>query len=395
MASFYRASETLVSGSHTLPGFFYTSTEIYTAELDGIFYSHWLCAGREAEIANPGDYSLKQVGDESLILLRDQSGQLRVFANVCRHRGTRMLVEEKGRLSACIQCPYHAWTYNLKGELIGAPLMEEQVSDFEKCDYPLHAIPFALWGGFVFINIGTDAAPFDKVFAPLLDKFAAWNLSELAIAGRIDYDIQANWKLVVQNYSECYHCPLVHPDLARKSPYLSGHNDLYEGPVLGGFMNLNHQVGSLTISGQACAAPLPGVSGDDLQRVYYYAIFPNLLLSLHPDYVMAHTLWPIAPDRTKITCEWLFAQQAFDQPGFNPQDAIQFWDMTNRQDWEMCVRSQQGVRSRFYRQAPYSGQESLLAAFDRQLLKALGDNPEIYLGGDLAGRKGEGVGGHG
>jgi glycine betaine catabolism A len=376
MTAFYRASDTLVSGSQTLPGYFYTSPEIYRAEVERIFYGRWLCAGRAADIPNPGDYFLRQVGDENLIMLRDQAGELRGYFNVCRHRGTRILVEERGKLSACIQCPYHAWTYNLKGELIGAPLME-QVDDFEKSDYPLHAVPIALWEGFIFVNLGREAEPFERAFAPLLDKFTAWHLPELRTAGRIDYDIAANWKLVIQNYSECYHCPLVHPDLARKSPYLSGHNDLYEGPFLGGFMDLDHKVGSLTISGRACAAPLPGVSGEDLQRVYYYAIFPNLLLSLHPDYVMAHMLWPSAPDRTRITCEWLFSPVAFDQPGFDPQDAIQFWDMTNRQDWEMCVRSQQGVISRVYQSAPYSGQESLLAAFDRELLRAMGGDPAV------------------
>ena len=380
MTSFFRASETLVSGSQTLPGSFYTSAEVYRAELEHIFYGRWLCAGRSAEIPNSGDYILRQVGDESLIVLRDQSGEVRGYYNVCRHRGTRMLVEEKGSLSACIQCPYHAWTYNLKGELIGAPLMD-QVGDFEKGDYPLHAVPVSVWEGFIFINLSREVEPFETAFAPLLDKFTAWHLTELVAAGRIEYDVRANWKLIVQNYSECYHCPLVHPDLARKSPYLSGQNDLYEGPFLGGFMELSHDAGSLTMSGQACATPLPGVTGGDLQRVHYYAIFPNLLLSLHPDYVMAHTLRPAAPGRTQITCEWLFAPQAFEQPGFDPQDAIRFWDMTNRQDWEMCERSQLGVSSRVYQPAPYSGQESLLAAFDREVRRALGDDPAVHPSG--------------
>jgi glycine betaine catabolism A len=374
MKPFFLAADTLVSGSQTLPGHYYTSGEVFQAEMERIFGNGWLCAGRAAEIPDPGDYILRNTGDESLILVRTPTGELRGYYNVCRHRGTRMLLEEKGRLSACIQCPYHAWTYNLKGELIGAPLME-QVEDFDKRDYPLHSFPVVLWEGFIYMNLSSQVEPFDAAFAPLLEKFSPWGLPALVQAGRIDYEIQANWKLIVQNYSECYHCPLVHPDLARKSPYLSGQNDLFEGPFLGGYMDLNHEVGSLTLSGRACAAPLPGVPPDDLQRVYYYAIFPNLLLSLHPDYVMAHTLWPVAPDRTLITCEWLFSPQAFETPDFDPQDAIQFWDMTNRQDWEMCVRSQQGVRSRVYRPAPYSGQESLLAAFDRQVLRALGDEP--------------------
>jgi Rieske 2Fe-2S family protein len=126
------------------------------------------------------------------------------------------------------------------------------------------------------------------------------------------------------------------------------------------------------MSGRACAAPLGNLSGEELDRVYYYSIFPSTLLSLHPDYVMVHTLWPRSVGRTQITCEWLFSPEALAEPGFDAHDAIDFWDMTNRQDWAMCEISQLGAASRAYSPAPYSGAESLLAAFDRELLRALG-----------------------
>jgi Rieske 2Fe-2S family protein len=140
-------------------------------------------------------------------------------------------------------------------------------------------------------------------------------------------------------------------------------------------MDLRHEYGSMTMSGRACAAPLGGLSGEDVQRVYYYSLFPNVLLSLHPDYVMCHTLWPEGPGQTHINCEWLFDPQAMAQPGFDAADAVKFWDMTNRQDWHVCELSQLGVGSRVYAPSPYSGQESLLAAFDRQVLRALGELP--------------------
>jgi Rieske 2Fe-2S family protein len=176
---------------------------------------------------------------------------------------------------------------------------------------------------------------------------------------------------MVTNYSECYHCPLVHPALARISPPDSGRNDLSEGPFLGGYMTLNRPDGSMTLSGATPRPPLPGVAGRNRQRVYYYAIFPNLLLSLHPDYVMAHFLQPEGAGRTRILCEWYFDPETIARPDFDPQDAVAFWDLTNRQDWEVCERTQLGVGSRAFLPGPYADAEGLLWAFDRHYLQVM------------------------
>ncbi len=370
MAAFYKTAETLNPGDRTLPGRFYTSAEVYALELERIFYRRWLCMGRSDQIPNPGDFALRTVGQESILLVRDQKGQANAFYNLCRHRGTRLCELDNGKFPATIQCPYHAWTYNLRGELIGAPMMDE-VAGFHKQDYPLHEIQVAEWEGFLFASLASEPEPFEQAFAPFLGKFSAWSLTELRTYRRIEYHVQANWKLIVQNYSECYHCPLIHPDLARKSPYRSGQNDLFEGSFLGGFMELDDEVGSLTMSGRACAAPIGAVAGADLGRVYYYAVFPSMLLSLHPDYVMFHTLWPLSSGETRIFCEWLFAPGTGDADTFDPDDAVRFWDMTNRQDWHVCELSQLGVSSRAYAPGVYSPAESLLAAFDRELLRSL------------------------
>ena len=151
-----------------------------------------------------------------------------------------------------------------------------------------------------------------------------------------------------QNYSECYHCPLLHPQLDKLSPSDSGRNDLCEGPFLGGYSELRHHGGSLTTTGASARAPLGEVDGDDLDRVYYYTIFPSLLLSLHRDYVMAHVVQPVAPDRTRVTCAWLFDPAAMAAPDFDPSDAVDFWDLTNRQDWAINELTQLGTASRAY-----------------------------------------------
>jgi Rieske 2Fe-2S family protein len=247
-----------------------------------------------------------------------------------------------------------------------------EVAGFDKRDYPLHPVALAAWEGFLFVNLARDPEPFTRAFASLEGRFSRFNIERLRSGARIDYDVRANWKLVFQNYSECLHCPVIHPGLAKLTPYTSGENDLFEGPYLGGYMVITAPGGSLTLSGRACGPAVGDLPAEDRNRVYFYTIFPNLLLSLHPDYVMFHTLWPAAPDRTHITCEWLFHADAFGQPGFDPQDAVGFWDETNRQDWNICERSQLGVSSRAYEPGPYSPREGIAAAWDREFLRAIG-----------------------
>ena len=371
MSTFVKATQAYQPGQRTLPRRYYVSSDVYGEEQERIFAQRWLCVGRQAELAEPGDYVLRTVAGESVIVVRGQDGAVRAFYNVCRHRGTRLCTAEHGRLSETIQCPYHAWTYTLDGTLIGAPHMNE-VPGFDKRDYPLHPVALAAWEGFLFINLARDPEPFAQAFAPLAGRFSRFNLARLRSGRRTDYDVRANWKLIFQNFSECLHCPVIHPGLAKLTPYTSGENDLFEGPYLGGYMVITAPGGSLTLSGRACGPAIGDLAAEDQHRVYFYSLFPNMLLSLHPDYVMFHTLSPEASDRTHITCEWLFHPDAFGQPGFSPEDAVSFWDETNRQDWNICERSQLGIASRAYEPGPYSPREGISAAWDRAFLRAIG-----------------------
>ena len=368
--TFRRTADSFTAGARTLPQRYFTSPEIFASEEAKIFSREWVCVGHQNELHSPGDYIVKGVAGESLIIVRDRDGELHAFYNVCRHRGTRLCEEARGH-SAVIQCPYHAWTYNLNGRLIGAPHMDE-VPGFEKGDYPLHAAAIGEWEGFIFVSLSPGPQSLEQVFAPLTGKFVEWNLPRLRSARRITYNVRANWKLIFENYSECYHCPGVHPALAKVSPYDSAENDLTEGPFLGGFMKIGKGK-SLTMSGNACALPVGKLATEDHARVFYYSIFPNMLLSMHPDYVMVHQLWPQAPGETVIDCDWLFHPEAagVSEVGYNPEDAIEFWDMTNRQDWHVCELSQEGIASRAYEPGPYSARESIPAAWDREYLRRM------------------------
>ena len=297
-AAFRKTAETFEPGAKSLPQRYFISPEVFAQEKERIFSRQWMFVGHQSAIAQPGDYFIPEVANESLIVLRDKRGEIRGFYNVCRHRGSRLIESRNGQLSAAIQCPYHAWTYAVDGRLIGAPHMDD-VPGFDKSDYPLHRVNLGLWEGFIFVNLADASAErggyrsLEDWFAPLQGKFSHWNMSILQPAKRIEYDVCANWKLMFENYSECYHCLGVHPQLQKVSPYDSAENDLREGPFLGGFMKINPGK-SLTMSGNACAAFVGKI--ENLQQVFYYSIFPNMLLSLHPEYVMVHQLWPQSPE---------------------------------------------------------------------------------------------------
>ncbi|MGH9366893.1 MAG: aromatic ring-hydroxylating oxygenase subunit alpha [Thermoanaerobaculia bacterium] len=361
----------LAEKATTLPREYYTSQEIFAAERDLIFARRWICLGRADRIPEPGDYVLAELAGESLIVARGEDRGVRAFFNVCRHRGTRLCEKEEGRLGRAIVCPYHAWSYGLDGGLLGAPNMSD-IAWFDKGDYSLHAAAAGVWEGFLFVHLGRRPPPLEEALGPLLGRFAPWRLPALVSVRRTEYDVRANWKLIFQNFSECYHCPPVHPALAKLSNYRSGANNLREGPILGGYMLINESGGSLTMTGRMCGAPLGDLSPEERSRVYYYSIFPGFFLTVQPDFVMSTRLSPLAVDRTQIVSEWHFAPEASRAAGFDPSDGIELWDTTNRQDWHICELAQQGVSSRAYVPGPYSTQESLLAAFDREYLTSLG-----------------------
>jgi len=368
IAAFRKTAETFHADAKMLPQRNFVSPEIFAAEREKIFSRQWVLVGHQSQLAEPGDYFLAEVAGESLIVAKDQRSTIRAFYNVCRHRGARLCEEQNGH-TAAIQCSYHAWTYALDGRLIGAPHMDE-TPGFNKAEYPLKPARLGLWEGFIFVNLADCPIPLEEWFAPLAGKFSRWNLGALRSAKRIEYDVRANWKLMFQNYSECYHCLGVHPELSKISPYDSAENDLTKGPFLGGFMRIASDK-SLTLSGNACALPVGDFGDEDFRFVFYYSIFPNMLVSLHPDYVMVHQLEPQSPERTLIFCDWFFNPEAFERSDFDPNDAIEFWDMVNKQDWHVCELSQQGISSRAYEPGPYSARESIPAAWDREYLRHL------------------------
>ena len=349
--------------ARTLPAAAYTSGEVLRLEQAEIFAKDWLCVGRAADIAASGDYFVKELGTESIVILRGADMQIRAFYNVCRHRGSRLLDAVAGRGLARVLCPYHSWSYHLDGTLQNAPRMD---SGSCKTDFSLNSVRLEQHEGFLFINLNPLAPALKAHFADLLD-LQRFRMPDLVCGKRFEYEVAANWKIICENYSECYHCPNAHPQLNRLSDLIARTERTQEMGACfnGGPMKLRDGVATMSMSGKSSVPTIPGLTHDDCRYVHYYVIYPNLLLSPHPDYVLTHTAWPIAPDKTRVICEWLFTHEAVNAKDFDPSDIVDFWDTTNRQDWALCERAQLGAYSRGYRPGPYQDAEDCVHTFDR------------------------------
>jgi Rieske 2Fe-2S family protein len=348
----------------TMPAAFYTDPNFFRREVERIHSELWLLAGRADEAPRPGDYVVREFADANLIVLRDERGDLRAFHNVCRHRGTRLCDEPSGHLTGRLVCPYHAWSYRLDGTLAHAPHMD-QVDGFREADWPLRPVAVGLWGRLLFVNLSPAPMPFADYLAGLDATFRGWRLDRLECVAQRRYELKANWKLVIQNYSECLHCPVAHPQLTPLSHYLSGRNEPPRPTFLGSRMDLREGMTTMTTTGKTARRLLPDLTDEQRRCVYFYALLPNTLLSLHPDYAVTYRMNPAAVDRTEIVCEWLMDPDEIARPGFDPSDAVEFWDLTNRQDWALSDRAQAGIASRGYVRGPYSNREEMLWAFDR------------------------------
>jgi Rieske 2Fe-2S family protein len=335
--------------------------------MEAIFAGLWVAAGRAEELAGAGAFVRRQLVDADVLIVRDGAGALRAFHSVCRHRGTALCTETEGRLAGSIQCPYHAWTYGLDGRLLAAPTMEE-VEGFDRTAHSLGPVGCAEWDGHVFLTLAESPAPLDRQLRDLPSRFAPWRMEELRRVHHAVYDVAANWKLIVQNYNECLHCPVIHPLLNRMHHYLGAENVPSTDGYCGGAMGFRDGVETLSTDGRRRRALLPGLGPREQALVNYFVVYPNLLLTLHPDYMTTVTIWPQAVDRTRLVCEWHFHPAEIARPDFVYLDAVDFWDRTNREDWAISEQAQCGIASRGYRPGPYSMREGQLWDFDRWVL---------------------------
>lgn len=351
----------------TLPGWMFSDPATYAEEIRRLFQRTWTCIGREDEVAGAGGFLTVEVGGSGVLIVRDKEEALHGFHNVCRHRGTRLVEESAGLGLANIQCPYHAWTYDLTGQLRGAPHMTG-VLNFDKRDYGLHPVAVETWRGFLWVNLDPHPAPLSDHLGPLKERLRPFPLERLRRAHRVVYEIAANWKLVLQNANECYHCPGVHPQLVKITPYTSGEEDIHSGPIFGGWMDMVPGAETLTASGKSARRRFPDLSPEDLRRVYYYVLFPANFLALSTDYVTLDWFQPLGPERTRLMFD-LYVDRDEPDPA---TDAMEFWESTNRQDWHICEMAHLGSKTVAYTQGRYSTEEDTVHAIDQYYLHQMG-----------------------
>ncbi len=348
--------------SRTLPSAAYLSDDVLSWEQEHFFEGGWVCVGRADDLAASGDQKAVRIGDEGVLLVRSADGRLNGFSNTCRHRGHELLEPGTSRNLRAIKCPYHAWVYGLDGELNGAPRFSE-VPGFDRSDYPLVPVRVAEWNGWIFVNTSADAEDLATYVGNLDELLAPWEIGRMFVATTHDYVIHANWKTITENYHECYHCPSIHPALCDVTPVDSGENFPHDGMWVGGSMELKDFADTMSLTGRSKGVRIRGLSDRQAREVYYFGLFPNLLISLHPDYVMAHRFEPLGPTETKVECQWLFPPEAKDVPGFSPDYASEFWDITNREDWLACESVTRGLRSSGFRQGPFAWSEDEVHIF--------------------------------
>lgn len=359
-----------------LPAHEYCAPEIFELEKERIFSRCWVCVGRAERLAEPGDFITAEVAGESIIVTRTRELQLAAHYNVCRHRGSLLLEAESGRLKGGIVCPYHAWTYALDGTLVATPNVDAE-EGLCRAHYGLRSVHVDTWDGFVFVNLHDTPQSLQAQLGSEPDwplTFARYGTGELSIGARLVYEVAANWKILFDNFNECLHCPVVHPELVALVPvYRTGRVIEAERPD--GGVTLTDGASTFADGGTSRLPFLPGLSELDHRTYSGYSVFPSMMVNLLATGVMAYKAIPRAVDHTTVVSEYLFRPETIAAPGFDPSDMVDFLDRVSRQDWAVCERTQKGVRSRGFRQGVYPSADRYLHTFAKRYLELRGPVP--------------------
>jgi Rieske 2Fe-2S family protein len=348
--------------SRTLPAAAYRSDEIFAWERQHIFSAGWVCLGRTDDLLAPSQIRAIEHAGETFLLTRSAEGHMQGFSNVCRHRGHPLLEPGEAIDARLIRCPYHSWSYRFDGSLRAAPTLT-QTEDFDPSQWPLQPVRIGEYLGWVFLDLSGRAPSLEEHLGNLADVLAPYDPVHLVGVVRHSYEIEANWKLIVENYHECYHCTSIHPALCEVTPVNSGKDITPTGLWCGGTMMLKDHAVTMSLTGESGGVNFPALTEEQTRQVLYLGLWPNLLISPHPDYVMTHRIVPLSPGRTYVECDWLFPPSALELPGFDPSYAVDFWDLTNKEDWNACEGVQRGTANRGFSPGPLSPAESTIYQF--------------------------------
>lgn len=334
----------------TLPGTAYTDPELFAAEQRRIFEAMWFCAIRSDEIGKAGDFRTIQVGTESIIVSRSRGGEARAFFNVCRHRGMRVCLESEGSVRK-FQCGYHAWTYNLDGTLIAAPNLTS-MPDVDRDAYGLQKVSVREWLGYIWVCLAEEPPSFEatvlsEVSTRLgeVENLDAYGVEGLALGKRITYDVKANWKLIIENFMECYHCATIHPELTAVLP------EFADGVAAQALVNhgadFGEDIEGFTVDGSAGVSRLPSIAPGQDRKYYAITVRPQVFVNMVPDHVILHRMFPVAPDHTIVECDWLYLPEVVES-GVDLEKSVELFHRVNQQDFDACENTQPAMSSRLY-----------------------------------------------
>jgi Rieske 2Fe-2S family protein len=378
---------TLSRTEASLPGRWYFDTGHYAAELEAVWYRDWVCVGRMDAIPQAGDYFLAEIGTQRLVVTRDGEGAVRVFHNTCRHRGSLLCTEATGRFrNGRIVCPYHSWTYSFSGDLVATPA-RLPAADFDERDYSLYAVHAGVWGGYIFVNLCTTPnATLDAFLgaqARLLDN---WPLGGMVSVQQDRCTLNCNWKIFWENYSECYHCPRVHPELCKLMPvYRQGVLNYADTP---GWQPLDSDddgrprvapgLRSWTPDGQSPLPSIPGLSEAEITSGVTFASFTaSMFIVAHPDYVRSVRILPRGPESTELIVDWLLLPQTAQSHLADMEQVFATGRLLVAQDGRVCELNQQGIHSRRHAHGVLVPQEHALWEFHEWLRRRLGCNTAV------------------
>jgi Rieske 2Fe-2S family protein len=339
-----------------LPAEAYFDPQRYERELQRIWYRNWVYVGRSSDLARARSFRTFEIGDQRILLVRDEQRGLQGFYNTCRHRGAALCREPEGMLRAgTIVCPYHAWVYNLQGDLLRTS-SKAHASGFDVADFPLYRISVKEWNGFIFVALNDRPPPFEKAFDLPLNRLDAWPLEELVVGHVLSKTMRSNWKIFWENYNECLHCPGVHPRLTqlvpifgrallepRDDPKWQDHAEDDDPKYSGG---LRRGAESWSMDGKPAGVPFPGLSEADRKLAHIYmTCVPSVFIVAHVDYVRIVRLLPLAPERTHMSIEFLFLPETLTDPTRDIMNAVKFTDIVMSEDAQICEINQRGLHA--------------------------------------------------